>query len=94
MVKLSEFSTLVPYLFKTLSMVEPGVSRVEVAKTFNLPIEFIENLSKALYEYYVPTRLLTPIEKLETAATIGLQTQAFREVEQLQIGRQTFLGAN
>lgn len=100
-VKLSELSTIIPHLFKALSIVDLSVPRAEIAKTFNLPIDFIENLSRVLYEYYVPTRIFQIREKFETASTAGLQkqpaealTQLAWQVEQLQFGMQTFLGAN
>jgi len=96
-VKLSEFSKLLPYVIKTISMVDLSDPRVEIAKIFNLPSEFIENLSGALREYYIPTRMLTSREReFETAATVGLQRPPSPEVEQQEalMKGHVFLGAS
>lgn len=81
-VKFSEFSKLLPHVIRTISMLDTSTPKVEVAKIFNLPSEFIETLSTALREYYVPSKMRIPTEpKLETAAT-KLPKQLPQEVGQ------------
>jgi hypothetical protein len=84
MVKLSEFSKLLPYVIKTISTLDISTPKVEIAKIFNLPSEFIETLSTTLNEYYVPSKMRIPTEpELGTAATLEPPKQLPQEVEQL-----------
>jgi hypothetical protein len=82
-VRLSEFSKFLPHVIKTVSMLDPNTPKVEIAKIFNLPSEFVETLSTALREYYIPTGRLIPTEpELRTAATLELQKQIPQAVKQ------------
>lgn len=82
-VKLPEFARLLSHVIKTISMLDQSTPRVEIAKIFNLPSDFVEKLSEALRQYYVPTRLLIPTEReFETAATVELQNPSLPEIRQ------------
>jgi hypothetical protein len=83
-VRLSEFSKYLPHVIRTISMLDPDTPKVEIAKIFSLPLEFVETLSAALREYHIPTKMLIPSEpELRTAATLEAQKQIPQEAEPL-----------
>jgi len=55
-VKLREISLLMPNLIKTISAVSPYVQNGEIATIFNIPKEFVDSVSTALYENYIAIR--------------------------------------
>jgi hypothetical protein len=82
-VRLSEFTKILPNLMKTISMVSPTTPRIEIARIFNTSSELIETISTALCEYYVSIRNVAPIEpELPTAATVEPQKILPQELEQ------------
>lgn len=82
-VKLSEFSKLLlPSLIKTISMLSPYTPESEIASIFNMPHEFIQTLSAALREHYIPIRISAPMKPdFTTAATLRLQEPLAQRVK-------------
>ena len=83
MVRLSDFTKLLPNLMKTISIASPTAPRIEIAKIFNISSEFVETISTALCEYYVSIRRAVPVEpEPPTAATVETQKILPQELEQ------------
>jgi hypothetical protein len=57
--KLTDLTILIPNLIKTISVVSPYTLGNEIAKTFNIPEEFVNSISTALYySYDIPRRAI------------------------------------
>jgi hypothetical protein len=67
MVKLTEFSLLIPNLIKTISVVSPYTPDNEIAKVFNIPKEFIDTFSEALRDNYIAIRV--PVQPMRAEPT-------------------------
>jgi hypothetical protein len=81
-VRLSGLSELLPHMIEAVSL-DPATPNVELAKIFNIPLEFVETLSTALSQYYTPTRMLVSTEpELKTAATLVSPGLVPHEAEQ------------
>ena len=81
-VRFSGLSELLPHMIRAVSL-DPNTSRVELAKIFNLPLDFVDALSTALSQYYAPAKMVVLTEpELATAATLGSQGLVPQQAEQ------------
>lgn len=64
-VKLTEFSMLIPNLIRTISAVGPYTPDDEIGSIFNIPKEFVDNLSTALHDNYIAIRATAPPQRVQ-----------------------------
>lgn len=59
-VRLTEFSRLIPDIVKAVATLSPYVSDNEIARIFNLPAGFVNTLSAALHDSFIAIRAIEP----------------------------------
>jgi len=64
-VRLTEFCRLIPDIVKAVATLSPYVPHNEIAKIFNLPAGFINVLSAALHDSYIPIRAVEPTQMVQ-----------------------------
>ena len=89
MVRLTEFSHLIPDLVRTISASAPLFPTSEIANIFNLPVDFVDKFAAVLHDNYTAIRAIEPA--LATAhplgnksATMATLTQNIFQQEQKQ----------
>lgn len=63
LVRLTQFSRLIPNLVKAVSALSPYVPDNEIASTFNIPAAFVSAMSTALHENYIAIRAVEPAQE-------------------------------
>jgi len=63
-ISLTEFSRLIPDLVKTILVSAPYFPTSNIAKQFNLPLDFVNTFSLALHDNYIATRAVEPPERM------------------------------
>ena len=63
-VRLTEFSHLMPDLVKTISVSAPYFPTSEIAKLFSLPVDFVNAFATALHDNYIAIRAIEPVQKI------------------------------
>jgi hypothetical protein len=87
-VRLTEFSHLMPDLVKTISVSAPYLPTSEIAKLFSLPIAFVNAFATALHDNYIAIRAIEPVQTtayplLENkTATMATLTPTTNEIEE------------
>jgi hypothetical protein len=66
-VRLTEFSRLVPDIVKAVATLSPYVPNNEIARIFNLPANFVNTLSVALHDSYIPIRAVEPAQMVQVS---------------------------
>ncbi len=89
-VRLTEFSRLMPDLVKTISASAPYFPTSEIANIFNLPVDFVDKFASALHDNYVAIRAIEPAIATglpfqgNKSATMATLTQNIFEQKQKQ----------
>lgn len=61
-VRLTEFSGLMPDILKAVATLSPYVPGNEIARIFNLPARFVETLSAGLHDNFIAIRAVEPVQ--------------------------------